>query len=260
MRLARVDRKARMFFFVRSVHWLQEKMAEIQRSQRVEVLRCLGYHDLDLVPFMYYQWGALLGADADPVNADRHWQRAIGFYRHFEALRMHRRSQCLIELQERLATSEDYIATCLVRWPLRGDRVCERLGTGIFRTQHAIRADEIRVAETADRGRPVLFATRPQVAAGKATEYRWPPGMRAFALKRVENFLDAVHQRGSAENPKRGLSNKFDGYLISSSFHPRESHDKHGSSAVGTRAYLDSGVMVFGDITHDGKPQPAAGL
>ena len=81
-----------------------------------------------------------------------------------------------------------------------------------------------------------------------------------FALKRVENFLDAVHQRGSAENLKQVLSNKFGGYLISSSVHPGESHDEYRSSSLGTQARLDGGFMILGDIAHDGKPQTAAGL
>ena len=54
-------------------------------------------------------------------------------------------------------------------------------------------AEEIGVAELADGRAAVFFAPRPQVAAGEAAEHRRPPRVRAFALKRVINFLDRKH-------------------------------------------------------------------
>ena len=56
----------------------------------------------------------------------------------------------------------------------------------------AIHADEIGVAEGAARGRAVLLAPGPQVAAGKAQEDRAAAGLHAFALQGEEDFLDRV--------------------------------------------------------------------
>ena len=54
-------------------------------------------------------------------------------------------------------------------------------------------ADEIGIAEVADGGRAIRLATRPQVAAGEATEHRRTSGVRALALQRVEDLFDGVH-------------------------------------------------------------------
>ena len=59
----------------------------------------------------------------------------------------------------------------------------------------AVGADEVGVAEIAGRRLAVCLAARPQIAAGKAAEHRRPPGLRAFALQRVEDLLDRIHGR-----------------------------------------------------------------
>src|SRR3546814_13531227 len=54
----------------------------------------------------------------------------------------------------------------------------------------AVGADEIGVAEAADRGRAVLLAPCPQIAPGKAHEHRTAPALHALTLERQEHFLD----------------------------------------------------------------------
>ena len=64
-----------------------------------------------------------------------------------------------------------------------------------------IGADEIGVAEAADRVRAIFLAAAPQVAAGKAAEHRRPPGLGALALQGVENFFDAVGHGSAGKSP-----------------------------------------------------------
>src|SRR5207248_9100388 len=70
-------------------------------------------------------------------------------------------------------------------------RIGERLGG---REPAAVRpdADEVRVAERADRARTVLLAPRPQVAPREPAEDRGAAHVRALALQRVEDLLDRV--------------------------------------------------------------------
>ena len=44
----------------------------------------------------------------------------------------------------------------------------------------------------------ILLAAGPEIAAGEAAEHGRPPGLRAFALQRVEDLLDRVHGRNLA--------------------------------------------------------------
>ncbi len=56
----------------------------------------------------------------------------------------------------------------------------------------AVDADEIGVAELADRGRAILLAAGPEIAAGKTAKHRRASGLSAFALQRLENLLDRI--------------------------------------------------------------------
>jgi hypothetical protein len=56
---------------------------------------------------------------------------------------------------------------------------------------------KIRVAELADRRRTILLAPRPQIAPRKTAEDRRAPGLRPFALQRVENLFDSVSHKSS---------------------------------------------------------------
>src|SRR6185295_11959273 len=55
-----------------------------------------------------------------------------------------------------------------------------------------IRADEIGVAELADRLGAIGLAAAPEVAPGEAAEDRGPSGVRTLALERVVDLLHRV--------------------------------------------------------------------
>src|SRR3546814_19118888 len=65
----------------------------------------------------------------------------------------------------------------------------------------AVGADEIGVAEAADRGRAVLLAPCPQIAPGKAPAHRTAPALHALTLQRQEHFLDCIGPRPSPTGP-----------------------------------------------------------
>ncbi|MGF6730749.1 hypothetical protein OKW50_002830 [Paraburkholderia youngii] len=76
--------------------------------------------------------------------------------------------------------------------PLRRDHRDEFVRCAVLAAVLSVGADEVGVAETADGFRAILFAARPQIAACKTAEHGRPPGIRALALQRVEDFLDRV--------------------------------------------------------------------
>src|SRR5438045_8734057 len=98
-----------------------------------------------------------------------------------------------IDLQQRLSTGADDEAAALValRWPTARDDVGQLVGAG--KTSAVGRhADEVRVAERAHCRRAILLATRPGIAAGKATEHHLPPRMKSFARQDEDDFLYGV--------------------------------------------------------------------
>ncbi|MNT29749.1 hypothetical protein D3C72_1655060 [compost metagenome] len=116
---------------------------------------------------------------------------------------MQRVDQRRIELQQRLAPGAHHqrLAARALR-PFRGDRRGQFPGGTVLAAAGAIGADEIRVAELAYRAGAVLFPAAPQVAAGKAAEHRGAAGVGAFALQRIEDFLDGVsHAWGVSLGP-----------------------------------------------------------
>src|SRR5262249_32069341 len=96
----------------------------------------------------------------------------------------------LIDLERRLAPGEhDELRAAagprgIDRRRERGGR-CEFAGVG---------ADEVGIAESADRARAILLAARPEVAACKAAKHRRAAGIHAFALQRIEDLLYGVHR------------------------------------------------------------------
>ena len=103
------------------------------------------------------------------------------------------RGDAIIDLQQRFAASQHHIGRAgLAGGPLRRDMACQlgRFAEGA--AQRAIGANKVGIAKAADRLGPVLLAAVPEVAAGKAAEHGRPAGLQAFALQRVEDFLDLV--------------------------------------------------------------------
>jgi len=114
---------------------------------------------------------------------------------------MKRGDQRRIELQQGLAPGADHVGASAPR-PGRRDSASKSLRIGELAAPGPVDADEIGVAEGADRRRPVALEPRPQIAAGKTQEHRRPAGLRALALQRVEQLFDRItHARDLPETP-----------------------------------------------------------
>ena len=64
-----------------------------------------------------------------------------------------------------------------------------------------VHADEIRVAEGADRFGAILLAPRPEVAARETAEHRRAAGLAALALQGEEDLLDRIGHAASFGRP-----------------------------------------------------------
>ncbi len=120
-------------------------------------------------------------------------KRPVALHRDPEAALVKRVDQRRVELEHRLAAGDHHQPALLARRPTalrHGAASC--IGAGELAAALAVRADEIGVAEAALRGRAVLLAARPQIAAGKAQEHGAAAGLHALALKGQEAFLDRV--------------------------------------------------------------------
>jgi hypothetical protein len=91
-----------------------------------------------------------------------------------------------------IAISKPAACSALALRPLRRDHRDQFVSGAVLAAVLAIGADEIGIAEAAHRFGPILFAARPQIAAREAAEHGRPPGIRAFALQCVEDFLDRI--------------------------------------------------------------------
>src|SRR5476649_1852116 len=177
----------------RTVHRLNEEIIEVQAFVGRQVLLGLRDYDLDFIALADHQLGTHLRADADPVDAGRHRQGAVGFDGDLEAHRLHRGDQLQVQLQQRLAAGEDHVFAGRVSVrPQRVDGRRQRFGRGELAAALAVGADEVGVAELADGAGAVAFAAGPQIAAGKTAEHGGTPGMGALALQGVKDFFDTV--------------------------------------------------------------------
>src|SRR4029079_16823390 len=117
------------------------------------------------------QIGTGFWAHTYPVDAARWKQRAVGLDRDLKAPFVQRIDQLGIELQQGFATRTHDEATGAgrIRGPARGDRVGQFVRAGEA-AAIGTEADEIGVAEGADRGSAVGFATRPEIAPREPAE------------------------------------------------------------------------------------------
>src|SRR5216683_167357 len=201
--LAKGHRELGIAVAVGPVHRLYGKPAEGEVCEVVRVDAGLRDHDLELVTALDNEAAARFRADADPVESGRREDRAIRLHRDFEPAVVQRIDQRRIELQQRFAPGA-YDETSRCAWrPVRGHAIGERFGIGVAAAIGPVGADEVGVAKRADCAGAVGLAPRPQIAAGKAAEYRRPSGLRAFALQRVEDLLDGV------AHPQLGICKVF---------------------------------------------------
>ncbi len=167
-------------------------MFERKLDKRCEVESLLWHDDLQLIPEHLAQRCAGLWADADPVDAFGQLDGAIGFNGDLEALVMQGVDQLGINLQQRFATGQDAKRPNLADWPQCCKLCSQGLCIGEFAPEGAVGAHELRIAEGANSAGTVLFASRPEVTAGKPAEYGRPSSMRPLALERVKNLFDPV--------------------------------------------------------------------
>jgi hypothetical protein len=194
MLLAKIDRQPGIAFQFGAVHRLHEKMMKRQGFIFGKVLASLRDHDLQLTAGARLQHGTHFWADASPVHAGRHWQGAIGFKRNFKTGRMHAIKQRLIELQQRFTAGKYHVFAGRVVGRPQAVDCLDQSGCIVFTAQYAVGADKISIAKLADRGGAICFTAAPEVAAGKTAKHRRPSGLRALALQRIKNFLDAISQ------------------------------------------------------------------
>ena len=178
------------------VHRLKQEMREVELFDLRRIERVLRIDQLQLVAGTLHQLGAGLGADADPVDRARHGQRAVGLDGDLEARSMQRTDQLLVDLQHRLAAGQHHVRRRAgIAAPHFAAGAGEVFRRGEFAAAWPVGADEIGVAEIADGAGAVLVAARPQIAAGEAAEHGGAAGLHPFALQRVVDFLDRIHDR-----------------------------------------------------------------
>lgn len=192
MPLAPVDRELRVDVARCVVHRLHEKVFEVELFVLGKTLVVLRHHDFQLVAFRHDKRRVGFRTHANPVDALEHRQRTVRFDRHFEAGFVQRIDERLVDLQHRLAARAHDEFVRLAFRPQRCDLRDEFRRRFVLATVFAIGADEIGVAKLADGVRAIFLAPRPQIAARETAEHGRTPGIGAFALQRVENFLYRV--------------------------------------------------------------------
>jgi hypothetical protein len=178
---------------LRAVHGLQQVAPEVQARQFLQVQSFLRHHHLQLAAGADAQLRAGLGADADPVDAGGRLQRAVGFHRDLESLRVQGVDQRRVHLQQGLAAGQHHQrAARNAGRPVSGDGAGQLGRIRELAPAGAVGAHEVGVAEAALRAGAIALAAGPQVAAGEAAEHGGAAGVAAFALQRVEDFLHRI--------------------------------------------------------------------
>ncbi len=147
----------------------------------------LRINQLQFVRICQSEWRSDLRADTKPINMPAQCLRSIGFHRDIEPFGLQRGEQPLIDLKKRLAASENDHAFMLGNGPTRGGGISENSSGIVFRA-----ADKIRVTESANRCRPILFPAGPEIATSKSNKHGGAPDIRAFALNGIENLFDGI--------------------------------------------------------------------
>src|SRR6266511_1748243 len=113
---------------------------------------------------------------------------------------MQRADKRLIELQQRLAARADDHWTRRIQrvtGPRRGDCRSELRRRCKSSSSRSVRTDKISVAEATGGAGAVRFPAGPEVAPREAQKHRRPTRLRALALQRVVQLLDAVAHRAA---------------------------------------------------------------
>ena len=119
-------------------------------------------------------------------------KRSVGFDGNAETATMQRVDELAVELEHRLAAGDHDQAPLALWSPERLDVARKLVGAGELAAALTVRADEVRIAETALRRRAILLPPRPQIAPGEAQEHRAATRLHALPLEGEEAFLDGV--------------------------------------------------------------------
>src|ERR1043165_8188418 len=165
MRTAVLHRQFGVSILVGTVHRLQEEVTKIQMNELLRIGPQLRKDKLQFITKEQNQFGADLRTAANPIDA-AWWQPSpVGFYRHLKSLGVESLNEGFVQLLQRLAAGTDdkrwsAVARCVAR-PFGMDRLSKRLRRIKLSSTRTISADEVRVAEAADRTGTILFASRP---------------------------------------------------------------------------------------------------
>src|SRR5947199_5012622 len=102
MRSAVLDRLGREAIAIRTVHRLQEEMAEVETGVALGLTAFLAVHELQFVAPRDNELCVRLGADADPVDPRGYGQRAVRLDGDLEVVPVQRVDQRRVQLEQRL--------------------------------------------------------------------------------------------------------------------------------------------------------------
>ena len=166
-------------------------MGKLPSLHPVQITRQLRPDELQFVAMMLDHVRARLGADADPIDARMDRNSAVAFNGDLKPVRVQSVDNRIIDLLHGFAARDHNIARLRAVTPQSrnfGSKVSRVITPAIF----TIHADKISIAKLADGRTAVFFATRPQIASGKAQKHRTAARMDALALKRQENLFNRV--------------------------------------------------------------------
>lgn len=184
------DSHLRIADALRTIHGLQEEVLKVESLEVFRRRARLRKNKLQFLTRGLTKFGIRLGADADPVECGRRNERAVGLDGGEKSSRAHGIDELRVELQQRFAAGEDDETPFESMPPRRCNGVSKRRRGRKTAPAVAAGADEIGVAEPADRRGTILFAAAPQITSGKTAEDGGAPGVGAFALQRPEYFFD----------------------------------------------------------------------
>ena len=86
-------------FSLRAIHWLQEKISEVEVCKALRFRPCLRKDEFEFVARTQNQVCSGLGADTNPIHPVRRQSGSVRLDRHFEAEVMEGNHQVIIELE-----------------------------------------------------------------------------------------------------------------------------------------------------------------
>lgn len=159
------DGSARVGDDVGTVHGLKQEVIERKIRKAFGWGVGLRVNQFQFVATDDFQLRARLGTDANPVDAFRRSQGAVGFDGDAETAAVKRAHKVIIHLQQRFSSCEHAETIGFAAGPFLLDRVGECIGVAVSAALGAVRSDKVGVAEGTDRGATIRFPATPEIAA-----------------------------------------------------------------------------------------------